>query len=292
MPHKHNPYAERWALRREFEVGHLLLEEKEIEPFLEETLGGLGRRPPEIRLKEGARVARFLRRLALEGVPKQQPDTPLSGNQQRDQEQVSEHHQLRLHELGETIWNILLQNAPIEPAKPTAAIRFLKRYESTFLTHHRVPEALNTIQALGLPAESKDTFSPPNLVAPTITSTGEGNPRLSDDLSERIYVTYFALRRQKKRGVGKEIANVLERLQIGRIRSKEGVWTYEVVQDRIKQYKRRKSRELSEGSAKDRKEALDRWSEHLADISIGAFRGVRKIEEDRKKAEQEADGQP
>ena len=201
MPHKHNPYAERWALRREFEAGHLLLEEREIEPFLEETLRDLGRRPPEIRLKEGARVARFLRCLARDGVPKDPTDCRSQADEeQQDQTRVSEQDQMWLYQLGETIWNEILQNAPIEPAKPNEAIRFLKRCESTFLTNHRVPEALKTIQALELPAESEDAFPPPNLISPTITSTGEGNPRLSDDLSERIYGVYFALRRQHRRG--------------------------------------------------------------------------------------------
>ena len=70
MPHIHNPYLERWLQREQLEAG-MKLEAAELEPFLESVFGDLGRRPPEIRLQEAARVVRFLRRLAGDGVPKQ-----------------------------------------------------------------------------------------------------------------------------------------------------------------------------------------------------------------------------
>ena len=218
MPHSHNPYVERWRLREQVEAGHMKLEEAEIQPFLDYVFGDLGRRPPEIRVREAARVARFLRRLALYGVPKQRPDRQaVSGRKSRDDKtQVSEQDQMRLHDLGERIWNILLQNAPIEPSGPAAAIGFLRRYQPTFLAHHKVVEAVRVIQALELPTGTEDPFPPPNLVSGTVTATGKGNPRLSDDLTDRVYAAYFALRRQKVRRVGPQIADVLTRLGVER----------------------------------------------------------------------------
>jgi hypothetical protein len=148
--------------------------------FLDALFAQSASKPAEIRLREGARVARYLKALALSSPP-------------------GEEHKL-LMGLAEATWRLVFEVAPIQMATREEVLRFLKRYERTYFGQRNVKGAVGLIRNSASPEPRVDFFRPPKLVSVRGAVQGIGGPRVSDDLSERIYAAYYALRRVRLRG--------------------------------------------------------------------------------------------
>lgn len=99
---------------------------EEAEAFLEYLLSEVVRRPRPLRLRQGARVARYLDALAWETEP-------------------GAIRQL-LERLRDGIWGTLLQLAPLELSSKPEAIAFLERHAETYLAGLNVEAALQRVR--------------------------------------------------------------------------------------------------------------------------------------------------
>ena len=94
------------------------------------------------------------------------------------------------------------------------------------------------LEKLNEPAQYAESFRPPKLMGAMRSASGKGPARLQDDLTERIYVGYHALRRARIRNARGRIATVLNQLGFaaGAPSATEGKWgSYEVI-ERVRQF--------------------------------------------------------
>ena len=177
-----------WILSEQLAFKPQELKPDEIEPFLEGLFADIGRRPAKIRLLRTASVVRFLRRLAVDGVPSDVRDAGSAAvTKHWDKESLeSRQTRTRLDEMALAIWNKLLQYGEISSSDPETALTFLKDHQRTYLADFDVDEAIKLIATLRLPEDSEDSSPPPHLISQRTTSVGEGNPYVSTDLTEKI----------------------------------------------------------------------------------------------------------
>jgi hypothetical protein len=171
----------------------------------------LARRIPSIRLGEGAAEARYLENLSGQAEPK-------------DQRKL-------LRKLSLSIWGAVLQRAKFKAADKEKVIEFLPA-----LMLRR------SSKQSGHPHHRRSFVHLPTLRGPSMTVTlGKGTPRLVNDLSERIYAGYWALRFTGIGGAHQHVADPLNRHHIP-CRSQAGTRNprtgYEVA-ERLKAYEKR-----------------------------------------------------
>ena len=155
------------------------LKAREADAFLEYLFSAPARRPARLSVREGIRVARYLRALAEEAD---------AGPARRV-----------LQRLESAIGHLVMEYAPAERGDQREAITFLERHADTYLAPFDVAAALRCIRESAPPAKEAGVPRPPHLVSSHIAAHGDGTPQLRDDLSERIYAAYKTLRRA---GVG------------------------------------------------------------------------------------------
>jgi len=250
------------------------LPEEDIQPFLENLLTDIARRPERMKVRETAGVVRFLRLLAQLGVPADLAgsDGKAIAQYRREEPPESRKARSRVDNLAVTIWNVLLQTGDLPTAKAHTAIGFLKRNRETFLGHFDVEEAIEVIRSLRVPATAEDPFQPPHLISRTTTSTGEGNPHLGSDLTEKIYIAYHFLKRHNVQGAQGRIATTLDDLSVPQERTDRG-WNYADVNERVKQHRKR----LRERLRGPTEEAVRKWTDYLVDLQITSFLGQRDV---------------
>jgi hypothetical protein len=170
------------------------LSKEQAEPFLSYVFGQLARKPRRLKLTETARVARYLKAIAAE----------LPGSPQR----------VMLDRLAEMIWLTFLEVGRIEIGTKPEAIRFLQEHAHTYLSSLDVKGIVEQVDQRDEPSRHREFFRPPNLMGEGRSGPGGGPARLQDDLTERIYVAYYALRRASIRNARGRIAAVLNQLGI------------------------------------------------------------------------------
>ena len=91
-------------------------------------------------------------------------------------------------------------------------IQFLKEHARTYFASFDIDRLVEFIRKRQEPTRHAEFFRPPKLLGKGRSVSGQGPARLKDDLTERIYVAYHALRRIRIRNARGRIAAVLNRL--------------------------------------------------------------------------------
>jgi hypothetical protein len=185
----------------------------------------IARKPKQLKLKETARVARYLKAVAWEAPPSSERDT--------------------VEHLASVIWLAILQSGQIEIALKQEVIQFLKEHAHTYLASFDIGKIMEYLQKLKAASRHGEFFRPPKLMGAMRSASGKGPARLQDDLTERIYVGYHALRRARIRNARGRIATVLNQLRfaVGVPSATEWKWgSYEVI-ERVRQFEDRIARQ-------------------------------------------------
>ena len=235
-PSKPKP-TEGWILSDQFpRVPRQDLLPEEAEAFLEYLFSDVARRPRLLRLKEGARVARYLDALAWETEPGETQEL--------------------LKRLRDVIWGTLLRVAPFELSGKSEVIEFLERHADTYWAGLNVEAALRGVRESAPPSRHGALYRSPHLMSRSRSASGVGNPHLMEDLSERIYVGYHALRTTGVRNARRRVAEALNKrgLQTRARGATLREWSGYEVSERVKQWEARYKKENA-----GRKDAVKRW---------------------------------
>jgi hypothetical protein len=130
-------------------------------------------------------------------------------------------------------------------------IHFLEAFGPTHLATEGVTEAFHTIQAS--PPPGSHAPSPLLRNAHMGIALGPGRRNFGDDVTERIYAAYWALRLEKAATARGLVAEALTRHHIPR-RRRDAEWTGYDVADRLKQYEATRA-----PTAPDKRRAHRQW---------------------------------
>lgn len=259
---------EGWISADQFILPRQELEASQIDGFLRHLFGDIARRPEQIKLREAAAVARYIKLLCSQGV--------LSLGQKTGDASATEQSKTRwaANQIAEIIWSVLLQSGEFATASKPEALNFLRKHRRTYLANPHFDSALAYVERFELPANARRPEEAPTFKSRSRTARiYPPNSRLKDDLSERIYVADRALIRAglktKRRPV---IANILQSAGVERRGSGEAIWTAEDVSDRVKEYVRAQQKHYSNLNVQ--------WSgEGLVDQRISFFKFVQARKE-------------
>jgi hypothetical protein len=163
----------------------------EVDEFLEYLFSTIGRRPRPIGLREGASVARYLKSLAWE--------TAAGPSRQR------------LERTSNAIWDTVFSHARFSISSKTEAMVFLAEHADTYLAGLDVEGALKQVRESRVPRLYPRGMPLPNLLSRNMSVQGQPTPHRRDDLSERIYAGYHALRRARVRNARGRLAEALNK---------------------------------------------------------------------------------
>ena len=196
--------------------------------------------------------------------------------------------------LAQVIWGDLFQYGDFRGCGKQKAKAFLRRHSKTYLVSLDVKRALEVIEELEIPADAGQPFQPPHLTSLTMSAQGQGNPRLGDDVSERIYAAHHALKQARVKKIRPRIAEALNQAGVsgGRRRS-ELPWDWRVVHDRIKRYERgMRQRFEKEAGTNNVAERVREWREHLVYRWVSQFHLRQQLSGDPADAKRSASGKP
>jgi hypothetical protein len=193
------------------------LSQEEIGAFLQFIFKGIARKPKRLKLTQTAGVARYLKAVAAEA----------QGSAERD----------NIDRVAEVLWLTMLDSGQIKIAPKEEAILFLKMHAFTYLASFDLNRILEYLQNQPEPSRHADFFRPPKLRSAHRTAWGQP-ARLQDDLTERIYAAYHALRRTGIRDARGRIANALNKLgyEAGVRSVTECRWGPSEVNERVRQF--------------------------------------------------------
>jgi len=258
------------------------LHESEVEAFLECLFGDIAKRQEELTVRKAASVVRYLRLLELQGVPNEVAH--------RSSREIGEYYLAQSKEercrgqiagevaVARIIWGEVGQRARVKHSGKAKALGFLRKYATYFPYYSEA--VIEFVEAFELPPGTQDPFSySPGFRSKT--RTGGGNRRAKNDLSERIYAAYHALRRENIERLRQRIAGVLERLNFkpsSRRSSRQSGWCDENVNDRLKQFERRRQREIKRQTGQEsgpgNMRLFESWRDGFVDIWISDFRWI------------------
>ena len=282
MPQQNNEDPSQPAPAMGFSALSGELSEAEIGGFLSFLFGHVAHRPDVLLLLETAAAVRFLQTLARKGVPAE-----LIGRQRGtaddtrsdDSEKTLEGRRL-LQSLAKVIWADLFNYGDFRGCGRQKATAFLQKHSKTYLVSLDVKRAFEVMEELAIPADTGQPFRPPHLKSLTMSAQGQGNPRLGDDVSERIYTAYHALKRARVKKIRPRIAEALsqEGVSGGRRRSKARGWDWSGVHDRIKRYDRGLRQRFEKEAGKNNvAEKVREWREHLVYRWVSQFQSQQQL---------------
>jgi len=183
--------------------------------LLDALFATVARRTKPMPFHEGAATARYLNNLAYEMPP---------GPERQ-----------RILQLSKIVWGRVFQFAEFRTAGKEEAIELLEELSKTHLVKYHMPALIESVRAAPAP---KPYQAKPVLASPAMAVTmGPASKRLSDDLTERIYAGYWALKFGKVANARRHVAEALQRAGTPRDgRLGEKVWTSYEVAERLKQY--------------------------------------------------------
>ncbi len=210
--------AEGWISSEVLKLPAQKLNPSERDAFLEYVFSLIAKRPRALRLRDGAGVARYLKTLAWEMEPGPR--------------------RYLLDRLADVIWRTLFQFAPLPMSERQRVVEFLQEHADTYLAAFDIEAAVKWVQESAEPPPEAGSARPPHLMSRRLSASGTGNPQLRDDLSERVYAAYHALRRARVHNARGRIACVLNQKGFttqprGRTSKRWG--SYEVY-ERVKHY--------------------------------------------------------
>jgi len=223
-------------------IPHQDLLPAEAGPFLHYLFSAIARRPRPVNLREGASVARYLKILARQTKPGAV--------------------RMRLEHLAEVIWGTVLQFARFPVSSREEALRFLETHGMTYLAGLKIEAELEYIRNAKPPSASGVTV-PPHLLSGRMSAQGQGTSQLADDLTERIWVAYRALRKANVRNARRVVAAALNEqgLETRARGATSRAWGPEEIGERVKQFEtreKRRSRSSSEWE-KLREAVVSKW---------------------------------
>ncbi len=251
----------------------------EVEGFLDFLFQDVARRPKALLPKQTFGVVRYLSLLAQRGVP--------SAVLRQGEEELRKYHRSPKRErdlrarpaverIAKALWGDLFLWGRVQPCTRDQALRFLRRHSATYLAGNLdLSPALQIIKDFGLPPlppNASQPFQPPNFMSRRLAPQGKGNPRLPDDLSERIYAALRALKGANVEDAPQQIANALARSAVPR-RREGSEWNHDTVEERAKAYEDRQRKDLRKapGTA-PLKERVREWRDGLVNKWIHRYR--------------------
>jgi hypothetical protein len=218
MPPSNDVNQESWIRGDQLILPPQTLSQEQIGPFLQYLLKEIARKPKRLKLKQTAGVARYFRAVAAEA----------SGSVQRE----------IVNRLAEVLWLTMLDSGQIEIASKAEAVQFLKAHALTYFASFDVNRILEYLGNLPEPSRHSQFFRPPKLKGASRSAGGQGPARLQDDLTERIYVAYYALRRIGIQDARGRIVAVLNELgyETGVRSATECRWGPSEVYERVRQF--------------------------------------------------------
>lgn len=258
MPPSEPVKDESWIRSDQLILPRQILSAGDAGAFLEFLFRDVAIKPTPLKLKQTARVARYLRALVLE----------MPAGREREM----------LDRLSEIIWLTLLDRGPIQVAEKGEAINFLREHSKTYLNSFDTNRILEIVQNLDIP--TKFVFRPPQLMARGRSVQGSGKAQLQDDLTERMYVAYYALQRATVKNVRTEIAKTLNRigLKTRAGRGTDQAWGPEEVIERVRQFEDRLVRTHRLVESPDRHQQIERLRDMLVNSWIHGFHFARQVE--------------
>lgn len=211
----------------------------EVNSFLTWQFGDIARRPEALTLRETAAVVSYLRRLRIQGIPKEVVHRGLDAikayyrrPERSAVEMRARHNAERVERL---LWAELLQFGNLPVSSKTTAKTFLRRRASD-LSGPWLGEALKFLEEYDLPPDANEQSGAQRLVGRQISIQGDINPYLQDDLSERIAAADYALKRAGIRARRRSIARALNDSMLTPL--KDDTWGADEVRDRVRAYER------------------------------------------------------
>ena len=253
MPPSDNAKDEGWIHSDQLILPRQALSQDQIGPFLGFLFREIARKPKRLKLKETARVARYLKAIAAEATPSRERDV--------------------VNHLAEVIWLTMLDFGQIELAQKLQAIDLLNDHARTYLASFDVERIVDYVEKLEEPSRHAEFFQPPLLLGKARSPRGEGPAQLHDDLTERIYVAYHALRRTRIQDARGQIAAVLNQLGFA-TRARSGTlrtWGSQEVIERVNQFEDRLVRQHRLAKRVDRTKEIERLRNMLVDAWIHSF---------------------
>jgi hypothetical protein len=253
-------------------IYYLWLTQSEWDEFLEWLFTDIAKSPGKLGTLETIKVARYILKVALMGTPK---SPMLSGEEERRlRQQVRDFVQILL-----TVWiHNDVTNEDAETASVLEALAYLRKHTGTHLTHPYTEITRQFIESFQL-ADSRPKSLPNRRLVSRSMQVSAAKPKFQDDLSERIYVAYYALTNSKCGDVRRRIARALERFEIRRnVQGKSQKnrvdvfeWDDEDVYDRAKKF------ELTfcVGPGRKTRKGLEPNRIHIPQIWIERFRYQR-----------------
>jgi hypothetical protein len=138
------------------------------------------------------------------------------------------------------VWRGLLEMGHFAPANKKVALAFFQRHSSTW-DHPGMASAIEFLENFELPPGATSPFRKHSSVTETSAASGDGNPYLENDLSERIAAADGALRRVAIKQPYELIASALKESPITRALYQDVCsWSSVEVRERVKGYKKQK----------------------------------------------------
>jgi len=183
---------------------------------MEFLIATLARRPPAVPFRTGASVARYLDDLAYECKGAERATLLL---------------------LSKAVWRQVFQFAEFKTATKDQTFQLLETFTQTLLSDFDIKAVTRIVAAHPAPNKHR---TPRILRSVNLgISMGSRSRRLSSDLTERIYVAYWALRFCRAHGATTTIANALNRYQVPTgSRQGDGTWSPYEIQSRVKQFEK------------------------------------------------------
>jgi hypothetical protein len=275
MPHNATP-KDGWTVVKGG-IPEQTLGPSEVEPFLKWLFSDLSRKPQEMRLKETAAAVRYLSWLGLHGIPKEiirQGSDAIKEYWHCTKSPEAIRARRNVEQMVQIVWRGLLEMGQFATANKKAAQAFFRRHSSTW-DHPGMASALEFLENFELPPGATSPFRKSSSVTKTSATSGDGNPYLENDLSERIAAADGALRRVAIKQPYELIANALRESPLTRaLYENVGSWSSIEVRERVKGYKKQKQ-------ARPIEKLADKWilkylSDQNTEEMIRKWKALRK----------------
>jgi hypothetical protein len=207
-----------WLRSEQLVLPRQTLSKEHAEPFLLFMFAQVARKPMTLKLRETASVARYLKATAGE----------LPGGPER----------AMVDHLADVVWLTLLQVGQINVSTRTETVRFIRQHAHTYLSTFDIERVVKLIDGRAELSWGRESFRPPTLIGKARSVRSAGPARLQDDLTERIYVAYHALRRSGSPRVRGRISAILNQLGL-KTHARPGTtsaWTSQEVIERVRQF--------------------------------------------------------
>jgi hypothetical protein len=148
-----------------------------------------------------------------------------------------------LEVLAGVIWGTVLQYARFPASSREDALRFLEKHAETYLSSFNMKAILEHVRN-AKPSGFGRAWVAPHLLSARLSAQGQGTPQLADDLTERIWVGYQALRKANVRNARRLVAAALNQqgLETRARGATSRAWGPEEIGERVKQFETRAKR--------------------------------------------------